>query len=207
MKGTASRIETGQFGEFAGAVVSQLWSVVKDKEPKELQRYIENTKALRNILVKAFGEDERQLPFSISGTYPVLVDYDRNVKEAIELGKYDWTNNDINDKNFKTERKGKANFEIELIHFNRPISSENALKEIEENNYRPAELHELLALGEKYPDLQREFPIVALSSVWQDPDGDRDVPCLVKDGSGRRLRLRWLGFDWGGLWRFAVVRK
>lgn len=208
MKGTASNIETGQFGEFAGAVVSQLWNVVKDKEPKELQRYIENTNALKDVLIKAFGENGKpQLPFNISGTYPVSVDYSLSVKQVVKLGKYDWVNSDINDKNYKTGKKGKAEVAVELIHFNRPISSEDALKKIDQNGYRPAELHELLTLGEKHPNLQREFFIVALGSVWQDPNGNRSVPCLYRNASKRNLYLFWLGSDWADGWRFAVVRK
>lgn len=200
--GTAS-INQGQFGEFAGAVVGQLWPAVKDMSPARAQRLIENQGELKNLLQRAFSEDGK----APSSLYPITVDYGIKVEQAIKLGKYDWMNDNITQKNFPTERKGKAEVVVELIHFNRYFSSEEALKELDRMGYRPAELMELLAFGEKYSEVQREFPIVALASVWQNPGGHRSVPCLDGHGSGRGLDLNWLEDDWDGHWRFAAVRK
>jgi undecaprenyl-diphosphatase len=52
-----------------------------------------------------------------------------------------------------------------LFHFNRDISSEDAIAEMDKDGFRPATLAELLALGEAQPELQKQFPIIALSSV------------------------------------------
>ncbi|MDO8240671.1 MAG: hypothetical protein Q7T51_01685 [Candidatus Moranbacteria bacterium] len=139
--------------------------------------------------------------------YTITVDYATSVDELVKLGKYDWANDNITQKNFPTTRTGKADIEIELIHFDRSISSEKALEEMDRMGYRAAEVHELLAFGVKYPDVQREFPVVALGSVWQDPDGLRDVACLRRDASDRFLSLRAFGRDWTGACRFAAVRK
>jgi hypothetical protein len=73
--------------------------------------------------------------------------------------------------------------------------------------YRPATLAELLALGEAHPELQKEFPIVALGSIWHDADGNRDVPVLSFDGSRRKLFLNWFVNDWYVNFRFLGVRK
>jgi hypothetical protein len=81
------------------------------------------------------------------------------------------------------------------------------LKEFEARGLRAATLPELLAFGATYPEKQREFPIVALRSVWQNRDGLRCVPCLDRDGSKRMLGLRWLGRRWLDDCRFAAVRK
>ena len=62
--------------------------------------------------------------------------------------------------------------------------------------YRPAELHELLAFGEKYPKLELEFPIVALGSVWPGWNCVGFVPCLDGRGSKRHLDLHWIKNDW-----------
>jgi hypothetical protein len=146
--------------------------------------------------------------------YPITVDYGMNVEdygmnveEAVRLGKYDWVNSSITSQNFPTTRKGKTELRMELIHFDRWISTRKALKGLDRRGYRPAELHELLTLGAQYPDLQREFPIVALASVWQSPNGNRKAPCLDGTIAGRNLDLCWLGKDWAGNWRFAAVRK
>ena len=72
---------------------------------------------------------------------------------------------------------------------------------------RPANLPELLAFGAKYPKKQREFPIVALGSVWRYWCGSRSVACLWSVGSLRFLFLYWLEFGGDAIYRFAAVRK
>jgi hypothetical protein len=78
---------------------------------------------------------------------------------------------------------------------------------MEKAGYRPARIEELLALGASQPELQKEFPIVALASVWRGPGGDRRVPYLRWDVAGRRLDLSWFEYGWTGDYRFAAVRK
>jgi hypothetical protein len=195
-------INQGQFGELAGAVVGQLWSAIKDISPARAQHLIENQGELKRLLQRVFSESGTP-----SNLYTIAVDYGMKVEDAVKLGKYDWVNDDVTQKNFPTKGKGKTELTLELVHFDRNISSEEALKELDRMGYRPAELMELLAFGEKYPEIQREFPIVALASVWQGPRGSRSVPCLCRFGSGRGLDLIWIGDDWSGFWRFAAVRK
>jgi len=76
-------------------------------------------------------------------------------------------------------------------------------------NLRPATLPELLAFGAKYPDKQKEFPIMALGSVWIDPDGDRRVHSLGWVEGERELHLGWdkPGYVWGDYCRFLAVSK
>lgn len=139
--------------------------------------------------------------------YHVMVNYNLSVKKAIKAGNYDWTNDDITSENFPTKRSGEAEVDIELVHFNRDMSTEEVLAEFDKRGLEPAELHELLKIGEKYPNLQREFPIVALGSVRRSPYGSRYYPYLSCDNSERTLYLGWPGVRWGGRCRFAVLRK
>ncbi|MFH1990409.1 MAG: hypothetical protein ABIJ19_00960 [Patescibacteria group bacterium] len=81
------------------------------------------------------------------------------------------------------------------------------LSELDKMGLRPVTLKELLALGEGFPNLQREFPIIALGSVW-DSDNFRHCPRLGGDTSERILFLSWItGRWWGDGYRFAAVRK
>ena len=123
--------------------------------------------------------------------FRVRVNHDLSVKEAVSAGKYDWENDDINDKNFPSKRSGLAQIDIRLVHFNKDMSSEDVLKELDKMGLRPAELPELLALGAEYPDEQRKYPIVALGSVWRGWGGSRVVPCLVRGGGERYTGLSW----------------
>ena len=71
----------------------------------------------------------------------------------------------------------------------------------------PATLQELCAFGEKYPDIQREFPVVALGSVYVSLYGRRGVPYLGSWGAGRGLGLFSRGDEWCPSDRFLAARK
>ncbi|MCL5795390.1 MAG: hypothetical protein M1338_03460 [Patescibacteria group bacterium] len=144
---------------------------------------------------------------SLPNCYQITVDYDQPLDQAIKVGHYDWHNDDITSEHFPSERSGKFEMETDLVHFGHDISTDNALAELDKRGFRPADLHELLAFGAKYPEVQREFPVVGLGSVWQGPDGSRLCPYLRRDGAERGLGLGWLGVGWGGYSRFAAVRK
>ena len=137
----------------------------------------------------------------------VLVDYAKPLKEMIQAGKYNWVNDNITSGHFPTTGTGQKEVEIMLFHFNRPISSDDAIAEMEKAGYRPADPPEILALGVKYPELQKQFPIVALGSPWWYPDGDRSVLYLDWLISGRRLDLILFEADWYEDYRFAAVCK
>ncbi len=114
---------------------------------------------------------------------------------------------DITSKNFPSTRKGQADLEIVLVRFDHRMTSEDVVRELEEEGLRAAELPEFLAFGAKYPDVQRKFSVVGLGSVWQDRKGYRNVPCLYTASEGRYLDLHWWDDGWYSYSRFAAVRK
>ena len=125
----------------------------------------------------------------------------------IATGKYDWVHSDITHEHFSITGKGAVELELKLIHLEKSMSTDNVLKELDRRGYRLATLPELLAFGAKFPEKQREFPIVALGSVWTISGGDRYVSCLYEGGSGRGLNLDWCDDGWDGFCRFLAVRK
>ncbi len=139
--------------------------------------------------------------------YTLTINYSRSVEDGIKAGKYDWSNSDITSSHFPSEEVGTKEVPIELVHFGRDIKTDEILSELDKMGMRPAILKELLALGEKRPDLQREFPVIALGSVWQNPRGYRFCAFLFRFGSLRDLRLAWVVDRWGDYCRFAAVRK
>ena len=140
-------------------------------------------------------------------SFPISVDYGQTLASMIASCKLDWVNSGITQKNFPFTGNGKIELLPELVHFGKGISSDNALKEIDLRGLRPATLPELLAFGTKYPEKQREFPVVALGSVWTSSGGNRYVPDLYENDSKRRLSLGWCGGDWDDNCRFLSVRK
>lgn len=135
-----------------------------------------------------------------------FVDYGMTLEQMIAAGSYDRTNSDITAKRFPLSGTGKVAFEPKIFHFDRDISSENAIKEMEKDGFRPAKIEELLAYDAILPDEQRKYPIVALGSVTG-LGGSRYVPFLRRDVSKRRLYLSWWSDDWRGHCRFLGVRK
>jgi len=139
----------------------------------------------------------------------LTIDYSRTLQEMISAGNYHWTNSDVTERNFPLPAKlnSKKTLSARLFHFSRVMSSKDIINVMRELNYRPATLFELLALGETYPKLQKEFPIVTLSSFMCGNDGIYTVPVLGFPGGERRLALRFLYGDWSVFFRFLAIRK
>ena len=140
-------------------------------------------------------------------TFKVQVNYSQTLEEMIEEGNYDWVGSDITENHFPLQGQGTQEVEIHLFHFGRTMSNEAAEKEMEAKGFRPATLPELLALGRDHPDLQKQFPIVSLGSVWRCPHANSNAPILNRRGGERDLDLYWPELDWYGECRFAAVRK
>lgn len=130
-----------------------------------------------------------------------------SLPDRISRGKYDSVNSDITEEHFPMSIVADYDVEYDLFRFNRDISSEDAIQEMERDGFRPAMLTELLALGEAQPGLQKQFPIIALGSVWRISSNCHHVPALHWDGGRRRLFLSWFESDWFTPYRFLGVRK
>src|SRR3989344_3384599 len=100
------------------------------------------------------------------GTYPVVIDYGKTIEEMVATGHYDWSNSDISSGNFPVSGNGTANANLELVHLNKDASSEGGVAYLESLGMRPATIAELLVFGATYPEVQREFPVIALGSSW-----------------------------------------
>ncbi len=197
----------GYYIEFQTAVLRAL---PRDIEKDVALGWTQNGESLARILRRALVPNNE--------AYELLVDYDLSVEKAAELGRYDVIDHAVfnglfNSLNFKTLQKGKERVIVDLVRFDECFSTDEALRELNTIGYRPAELHELLALGESEPHVQREGMVVALGSILQNKAGRLYVPCLGK----RMLFLAHIMGDKGDLenprdnWdtgvRFAAVKK
>ena len=140
-------------------------------------------------------------------SFPTAVNYDLSVEDAIAAGDYRAVNGSITSRTFSSVRHGQAELQINLIRFDRRMTSEEVLRELEKEDLRAVELPELLAFGATHPDVQRQFSVVGLGSVWHDRKGYRNVPCLYAASEGRYLDLHWWDDAWYSYSRFAVVPK
>jgi len=156
---------------------------------------------------------------SITHSYSVLLDATKSLADLITLGRYDWINPDITAEHFPVKSRGKRNVRVELWWPNKYFKNgDEVIAELAKLNdelaqknasyrYRFAFIEELLALGASQPELQRQFPIAALGSIWLVSDRIRRFACLYGGGAERVLGLGWMEYDFRDGWRFALVRE
>ncbi len=139
-----------------------------------------------------------------------VVDCAVSLEEMIKAGNYDWVDSDITAKRFPVKSTGADEWEFKMFHFDRSISSEDAVASISAddvvNPWQPAGIEHLLTYGKHNPEEQLKYPIVALGSVGK-VYGRRYVPYLNGSGSERDLSLGWWVNDWFARYRFLGVRK
>lgn len=136
----------------------------------------------------------------------IVIDYLMTLEEMIVAGGYDWKHDAITSERFPLSGEGKVERIVELIHFNRTISSDEVERELDKMGLRPATIEELLAFGATFPETQRKSSIVALGSCLE-VHGESCVACLSGTDSDRGIGLSDLDRNWGGMSRFLAVRK
>lgn len=138
-------------------------------------------------------------------TFPVSVDYDESVEDVLRRGNFSFAHKNITSENFPTERTGKAQIVVALIHLGRPISYKETV-ELDRMSSRSVELRELLAFIEKYWDDLVGFPVIALGSALIHQSGRHLIPYICRIGSELNLNLLCAEHGFDKFSRFAVVR-
>lgn len=136
----------------------------------------------------------------------MTVNPDLAFEDRITRGNYGWRNSYLTEKKFPVTADQVGEWEWKLFHFNRSISSEEAIRLMKEDGYDAGQIGHILTFGEINPEEQRKFPIIGLGSVAK-VNLYRHVPALWSDDGLRRLSLRWFGRDWNGHYRFLGVRR
>lgn len=124
----------------------------------------------------------------------------KSLKKLIEAKKFSWVNSNITEANFPPQKIRSTDYN--LYHFDRYISSEEVIKEMEKDGYAPANIYELL----EWEGWNDKDWVVALASVCR-VSGDRRVPCLSRFDSERDLSLVYWDDGWDGFCRFLAVRN
>ena len=184
-------------------------------ETSDLQKFFETIESknlsLSEVIALINGKiEENNEPLQSTDDIKLIVDYTKTVEQAVADCEFNFANSDINAKNFpiSLEMIGtKVEISSKLYHFNRGMGSEDVIKEMDKENCRPAVLMEALALAAAHPELQKQFPIIALGSVWRTFIGFRQVPYLDVNDDDRELDLSYFGDDWWACCRFLGVRK
>lgn len=139
-------------------------------------------------------------------SYTVPVDYNLSLPDMITAGHYDDVNDNITPERFPIQGSGKRQVTIALVHPGKEVESQPLIDEMDALGYRPATNAELLALGARYPELQREIPVIALGSLAE-VRAHRRVMYLDNWDGKRKLNLHWFAGRWYEVCRFAFVKK
>lgn len=136
----------------------------------------------------------------------MTIEPDLAFEDRITRGNYGWRNSDLTEKKFLVTADQVGEWEWKLFHFNRSISSEEAIRLMKEDGYDAGQIGHILTFGEINPEEQRKYPIIGLGSVAE-VLLDRFVPVLWYDDDRRGLCLSWFDRDWGDRCRFLGVRR
>ncbi|MFP4515008.1 MAG: hypothetical protein ACLFNO_03345 [Parcubacteria group bacterium] len=144
--------------------------------------------------------------------FNLTVDYSRTLKEMIKFGNYDYFDKKINENNFPfpVDFLGKKiKIYAKLLHFNEVIRGQEIIDRLNktEASFRPATLAEQLSFAQANPELQKDFPIVALGSIYRNIFRSLSVPVLFFDDYKRQLSLDWFESKWSPFCRFLIVHK
>ncbi|MDP3999764.1 MAG: hypothetical protein Q8P76_04240 [bacterium] len=191
--------------KIAASIFQKLLEAVEDAGGTDADvRRIETNSNLRKQIAELVVQGKKL----VDGTIRLLVDYTRPLANMLkEDGQFDWVHSDITEKNFPITKRPNGEADLKMFHFNRDISSDQVIQEMNKEGYRPAELPEGLAHAKANPDEQRKYPIVILGSVWRDFLGRRFVPYRCSDSDERGLYLNWFDREWLEGYRFLAVRK
>ncbi len=121
----------------------------------------------------------------------LVVNYDVPLAQLIEQANFDFSDSVFGSGYFKPELHGVAEIGVRLI---RLCHDETAYdfqikNEFEKMRQIPLNAHELVFLGNKYPNIQTRLPILALLSSWNNGIGRIFYPCLDSCEKTRRLLL------------------
>lgn len=141
--------------------------------------------------------------------YPAGIDYNLPLAKMIALGHYKSVDSDILPFNFPIVGTGLVDVNLAIFLFDRRISSVEVITEMDRENCDPTKIEHLLAFGAKYPEIQKQFPISALGSIWQISINLSMTPTLSVSGNNwRSLKLDYSNYTWKEIRGFlAVARK
>jgi len=90
-----------------------------------------------------------------------------------KLGEYTRKHGLINPKEVSSGKFNDFKHKIDTVHYKKPDQDTLTMKlfetseSMEKTGYRPATAHEAMIFAGQYPEMQREFNIFALGSVWE----------------------------------------
>lgn len=144
--------------------------------------------------------------------FTLEIDYEKNLSEMIADGKYSYFEDEVAEQNslLPIGLYGCIiKLEAKLFHFDFPISSEEAILEMEKNAYRPATLAELLSFGKEHRDAWPEkTSVISLGSFWFNDLMEKRNACIDFEHDQIILDADtdYNGCEWDQKCRFLAIK-
>lgn len=136
--------------------------------------------------------------YYISKPIKIFMDPAKTHEQLIVEGNYNFVHESVSSRNFPQKNiliRENVMLMIRLFLFQNETSSLEAEMIIKSNGCQSANLDTLILFGNKYPNMQRNFLLTALGSVWFETDY-RYCPILKSINGQRQIDLMWFDGGW-----------
>ena len=134
----------------------------------------------------------------------VSIDYGMDLMKMIEQVGFSHFGPHITPRNFEVKGEGEVEVDLEVVHFDRKVTTEEVLTHFREHGLLPAKIEHLLAFAAANPD-RDSYPIVALGSIWKHYSGGKGITYLIGKPGSRALCVTWTDDPFLKHFRFLAV--
>lgn len=141
------------------------------------------------------------------GIYPIVIHRDQSFNDRVNAVKFEYVDPSVTAERFGQSGTGTETVDVVMVNFDywAPLTKE-VLPALKKRGLRPATADELIAFVTRYPNFPREFPIVALGSVWRPADNVGRVLIVEPHMGSIALDIEYLNGEWDSRARFLAVR-
>jgi hypothetical protein len=149
-----------------------------------------------------FGEAEHnmeKMAAALSGIDLSPTSYEINIpttdfSELVIMGNYDRIHKKIHRRHFIKPGVPNTKVNLEIMNYNKPTTLKAMQEErqkLESQGFRGANIYEILTFGIQYPEVQREFPILAMKAETNRVMGYKGILSLQQTNGERHLDIVW----------------
>ena len=136
---------------------------------------------------------------TLSGIDLSSTNYEINIpttdfSELVILGNYDRIDKKIHRRHFIKPGVPNKKVNLEIMNYNKPTTLKAMQEEREdlaEKGFRGANIYEILTFGIQHPEVQREFPILAMKAETNRVMGYKGILALQQKNGERHLSIVW----------------
>ena len=123
------------------------------------------------------------------------------------LGGYDWVDPRFKPLDFHSSVRLPTPVRVGLMHFGYGMYVEDSdvRRAARQDGLKLLDVAGLLSLGNQYPDLQFNHPIVSLEPLWVDGENHCQAVYLHAGPPGRCVKFYQVWPGWTGGYRFAAI--